>query len=341
MRLIVVGTEGSKRTQYMKKAADSLGVALEVMDWQSLEHGWKDGQLEGAVVKLDPPSYQTVHLYPMRQQLEQYRQKLELLEQYQQTPGQLSEEGCHFLNTPSGIWQLLDKRGSKERLLQKGGSVTRMLSGRFDCEEQLLDRMQEEHCYSVFLKPALFSGAAGVTALRIHPSRGRMAAYTSCRLEKGELVNTKQLFHLEDRGEIVPLLHKLLELDCVVEQWHPKEVFQGKSYDLRLVYQFGHIAWGVVRQSKGPITNLHLNNQARELSCLGLGRDVMEELEQLCGQAVSAFDGISMAGIDVLLERGTGKPRIIEMNGQGDLIYQDIYGENRIYREQVRRLCGK
>ena len=48
-----------------------------------------------------------------------------------------------------------------------------------------------------------------------------------------------------------------------------------------------------------------------------------------------------MAGIDLLLEKGTLRPRVIEMNGQGDLIYRDIYGENRIYREQARILAGQ
>ena len=46
-----------------------------------------------------------------------------------------------------------------------------------------------------------------------------------------------------------------------------------------------------------------------------------------------------MAGIDILLERKTMRPLIIEMNGQGDLIYQDIFGENNIYREQVEKIC--
>ena len=46
-----------------------------------------------------------------------------------------------------------------------------------------------------------------------------------------------------------------------------------------------------------------------------------------------------MAGIDILLEKKNMRPLIIEMNGQGDLIYQDIYGENNIYREQVGKLC--
>lgn len=47
-----------------------------------------------------------------------------------------------------------------------------------------------------------------------------------------------------------------------------------------------------------------------------------------------------MTGIDLLLEKGTMRPRVIEINGQGDLIYQDIYRENRIYQEQVRFLAG-
>ena len=43
-----------------------------------------------------------------------------------------------------------------------------------------------------------------------------------------------------------------------------------------------------------------------------------------------------MAGMDIMLGKHNLKPRIIEMNGQGDLIYQDIYQENKIYTEQIR-----
>ena len=42
-----------------------------------------------------------------------------------------------------------------------------------------------------------------------------------------------------------------------------------------------------------------------------------------------------------MLDRGSRKPRIIEINGQGDLIYQDIFSENKIYTEQVNMLSGK
>ena len=38
------------------------------------------------------------------------------------------------------------------------------------------------------------------------------------------------------------------------------------------------------------------------------------------------------------LEKESLTPRIIEMNGQGDLIYQDIFNENTIYRRQAELL---
>lgn len=205
--------------------------------------------------------------------------------------------------------------------------------------EQLLEQMQTRRCYSVFVKPRYFSGAAGVAAFRIHPSNGKMMLYTSCRIENAELINTKKLSKLTDQNEILSILNSLLALDCVVERWHPKADFHGKSYDLRVVFQFGHIAHIVVRQSKGPITNLHLNNQALDVQALGLDSRIIQNISEVCRHAMSGFSGLNMAGIDILLEKETMRPLIIEMNGQGDLIYQDIYEKNNIYREQVEKLC--
>ena len=50
--------------------------------------------------------------------------------------------------------------------------------------------------------------------------------------------------------------------------------------------------------------------------------------------------GLRSAGIDLLLDRGSLTPRVIEMNAQGDLIYQDIYQENKIYRHQAEIIKG-
>ena len=137
------------------------------------------------------------------------------------------------------------------------------------------------------------------------------------------------------------MINTILALDVMIERWYPKADFQGKSFDLRVVYQFGHIAHVVARGSKGPVTNLHLNNQEIDINELGLEQELMNEIETVCEDAVDLFPGLSMAGIDILIEKNSQKPYIIEVNGQGDLIYQDIYNDNRIYKEQIRRMICK
>lgn len=323
--VVLIGEEDSKRTHFMTQAAREEAVPLRLVNWDRLQQEW--GQLpEGAVVKIDPPSYQTVCLCDMQEQLGEYQHRL----------GMLSQSGCPFLNSPEAISRTLDKRQSKLSLQEAGVAVTQMFSGQLQTMEQLIELMRQCHCYSVFIKPRYFSGAAGVAAFRIHPVLGKMKLYTSCQLEKGQLVNTKRIFTLENVPEIERILEALSALDCIVEKWHSKASFQGKSYDLRVVYQFGHIAYIVVRQSKGPITNLHLNNQAMAVEALELEEETLCRISLLCRQAVSCFPGLRMAGIDVMLEKDSNRPLIIEMNGQGDLIYQDIYHRNSIYREQLQ-----
>lgn len=46
----------------------------------------------------------------------------------------------------------------------------------------------------------------------------------------------------------------------MVERWYAKAEYAGFSYDLRAVLQDGRLDFLLGRLSKGPITNLHLNN---------------------------------------------------------------------------------
>lgn len=330
--IVLIGDGGSKRTAFMKKAAESLGFPLRLLDWAAIGSEPDIGRLRGCAVKIDPPPAATASLEQMRAQLSGY---IEVLQK-------LARAECYFFNPPEAILQLLDKKYSKQRLQEHGILATQMFMPEIEDTGQLLDFMRQSRCYGVFIKPRYFSGAAGVAALRIHPVRGEMVLYTSCRVEQGRLINTKKLYQMRDTPDIVRLLGLLLHLECVIERWHPKAEVGKKSYDLRAVYQFGHIAHIVVRCSQGPVTNLHLNNQALELGALRHSvqnmQGMVREVESLCRRAVALFPGLAMAGVDILLEKDTLRPRIIEMNGQGDLIYQDIYGKNKIYREQVEKL---
>lgn len=387
MRIILIGDEASKRTIYLQKAANNIGVSLQVISWETIKYVFglemnsnlndksiisrrsivqtilpnsidlRDihialkekilqmqnkkntvleyelfdfEELKGAVIKIDPPSYETVQLGQMQGLLNSYKNNLQRM---MQIP-------CQYLNTPEMIWKLLDKKETKLQLQNCGVAVTKMFDLDIQSFQQLLELMKEKRCYSVFVKPRYFSGAAGVTAFRVHPVNEKMRVYTSCRMDDNRLVNTKKMVVLEDRQEIIFFMEQLLKIGCIVERWYPKAEFEGKSYDLRVVYQFGHIAYIVVRQSEGPITNLHLNNHATDIKQLGLSQEKFREIENICKQAMDVFPGLNMAGIDIMLEKGTLRPLIIEMNGQGDLIYQDIYGENLIYSEQIEWLMS-
>lgn len=333
-KLYLIGTKGSKRKDFFEKAAAGCQVPVEFIDWAEAEHA----DLSGGTVKIDPPAYATSDLWQMNGQVSAYRSRLRGLE----------NRGCVFLNTPSGIESVLDKFSCKKKLMEHGIAVTEMISEevlraeepeRADgAVERLEDMMRRCRASSVFIKPSCSSGAAGVVAYRKFPGSGREAAYTSCRVLGGELVNTKKICRMERREEIAALLRSVLSLGVIIERWHPKASYQGKSFDLRVVWQFGEIAFIVARQSGGPITNLHLNNAPLDWRKLGLAEGVVSEIRCICRDAMELFPGLMSAGIDILLEKGTLRPRIIEINGQGDLIYQDIYAENTIYKQQVERM---
>lgn len=326
--IVLIGSKDSKRTEFFLKAASQSGATVKFISWDSVKEGFNYGTLQGAAVKIDPPPCKVTEFGNMQ----------DILAGYQVLLKQLAQCSCTYLNTPDSILSVLDKEISKRILQEKGIRVTNMLAARPESATHLLDIIKESKAYSVFIKPVNYSGAAGVAAFRINPFNGRMKMYTSCRLSNGMLYNTKKLYMYEEDKEILDIISKLAGLGVIVEKWYPKDSFNGKSYDLRVVYQFGRIEYIVVRQSDGPVTNLHLNNQAADIRELGLSQEIISGIEEICNKAVSLFDGLKVAGIDVMLDKGSRKPRIIEINGQGDLIYQDIFSENIIYRKQAEFL---
>ena len=206
--------------------------------------------------------------------------------------------------------------------------------------EQLLDAMERHRVFQVFLKPIYGSGAAGAAAFRWQPHSGRVVLYTCGMVDSvtGRLVNTKRLRKFTDKNQVFSMVGRLLELDCVAERWYAKAEHDGFSYDLRAVVQDERMDFLLARLSSGPITNLHLNNHPLSEEELGLPSHIMDEVEQLCIRAAECFPGLRSAGIDILLEKGSLRPRIIELNGQGDLIYQDIFDKNKIYRHQAEMM---
>lgn len=363
---VLLGSRGTKRTIYFEKAARQNGLPFLFLEWVEWRRCGFPGDRE-LFVKIDPPVWTDGRLSHLNNLAASYQNDLLAIERD-------SAVSC-FLNPPSHLAALLDKNECKQTLTAAGIPVTQSLGTDIRDSGSLLSRMSDMRIFSVFVKPLAGSGAAGVTAFRIQPKTGRMAAYSCALPEPGDsgaqdnamyaqgtpahgphsqgtpahearsketrslesgLINTKKLRAFTDPAEILPLLDSLLSLGCIVERWYPKADFNGYSYDLRAVWQDGNLDYLLARLSKGPVTNLHLNNHPLDASSLLLPDHVTASIKELCQRACACYPGLNSAGIDILLEKGSLRPRIIEMNGQGDLLYQDIYGNNEIYSHQTR-----
>ncbi len=336
-RAVLLGNPDTKRTIYLERAAEKEGLSFFLIDWRNWREHLDRFSGKELFVKIDPPLWTSCSLDTLDSLTGDYIDTLWALDKM------IQERGIEFFNAPATIIELLDKLVCKRRLLKAGISVTESLVDAYVSEkngftvEQLFEQMKKRRIYQVFIKPVNGSGAAGVSALRIQPHTGRMVFYTCALIhENGELVNTKRLRRFSEPEEILPLLEHLLRMDCIVERWYAKEEYQGYSYDLRAVFQEGELDFLLGRLSSGPVTNLHLNNHPVEYKELGLSEKKIDEIILLCQRCVECYPGLRSVGIDILLEKGSQVPRVIEMNSQGDLIYQDIYNKNKIYRHQAK-----
>ncbi|MDE7310107.1 MAG: STM4014 family protein [Eubacterium sp.] len=337
---VLLGNAGTKRTDYFRQAAQQEKLPVFFVDWK--DYGkWKRQLFDGRgerLVKIDPPLWKSCSLGEMNRLVGDYIQKLDELSQM------AKRLPLEFFNHPQAIQMLLDKRACKKKLQEAGLAVTEMLEDPAFTQTdapaaQLVERMRCMGACQVFIKPLYGSGAAGVSAFRIQPKTGRMALYT-CAVEHPVhgLVNTKRLRCFTTQKEVFAVLNRILEIGCIIERWYAKAQSREYCYDLRAVVLDGRIEFLLGRLSKGPITNLHLNNHPLEVPALGIPDPVLEQIAFLCKHAAGCFPGLRCAGIDLLLEKGSLRPRIIEMNAQGDLMYQDIFHENRIYRREAQMM---
>ncbi|MCL1790263.1 MAG: STM4014 family protein [Peptococcaceae bacterium] len=373
MSLILLGHPDTERTEYFLKAAHDLKESVTLIPLPSFRDSvdsrcdhrpvtetaksenpytperqpykltFDFSRLKNQTVKIDPPPPASYPIDDLNTVMTCYHN---FLREIQRVPG------IKLLNSSDALWNTLDKFICKQRL-QKGGLPTTPALADSDGSPahitslgQLRQAMDTKRIRQVFIKPRLGSGAAGVVAYRFNPITGAETMETSSVFSRDRLHNTNRLRKTGNPDDIAATVNRVLALDAIVEEWIPKSSFHGKAFDLRIVYQFGCLEFIVARQSAGAITNLHLNDNALAVTELALSPALLSEIEILCFQAVALFPGLNAAGLDILLHKqnnpnaNTLAPMIIEINGQGDLIYQDIFAENRIYKSQIRRLTG-
>ena len=258
---------------------------------------------------------------------------------------QLAEvEDVRLLNPPADIRELFDKRACHARCREAECAVPDAFP-EVRSFEQLLELMRERKVQRVFLKLAHASSASGVVAL--YQGARRIEAITSAELVEQEgqpvLYNSLKVRRYKELSEIQTLVDLLCREGVHVERWMPKaSLSHGRTFDLRVVVIAGEARHFVVRESRSPLTNLHLGNRRgdgeRLMSLVGETR--WRALMQECERAARVYSRSFQVGVDLLLTPGFRQALILELNAFGDLLPGILWEGVETYQSEIGTLLG-
>lgn len=251
---------------------------------------------------------------------------------------------AHWINPPQHIASMFDKRKCWSLLEQQGVSVPGLpaTAGSIYHYESLKAAMTASGMNRLFIKLACGSGAAGVMAYQNNPRTGEELAITTIGYEErnGEIIfyNAGRMRRYREHNVIRMLVDYICREGAHIERWIEKESFGNKSFDVRQLVVNGEAAHTVLRLSSTPITNLHLRNERRMDVKELLTEEVERAVKETAVAALRAFPGCSVAGVDILVQKGSSKTYAIDMNPFGDLLYGALYKGLGTYEWQMRVL---
>lgn len=249
-------------------------------------------------------------------------------------------DGVQTMNDTDDIVTMFDKAVCRERLHKSDVPVAVALPEPRNFE-QLREDMRQAGMSRVFVKLANSSSASGVVALQL--GRQRMAATTSVELvsQSGELglYNSLRLRTYQRETEIAAMIDWLCREKVVAERWMPKAIANDKAFDLRLLAFPSGLRHAVVRQSRSPITNLHLGNSRGDWEAVRsrLG-DALPRLEATCRKISQSFPRTTCIAVDALIAPNFRDHAVIELNAFGDLLPGVLHAGQDAYQATIAEM---
>jgi glutathione synthase/RimK-type ligase-like ATP-grasp enzyme len=372
--LVLLGNLENRRAQFFLQAAAALGwESVQTLSWLDFlanpdaltaklaPDGWlriespgENFALEKALLALgaglpDSPRYLRLsaaevssldfrrgQILPMRQWYLGWRKTLDRVDQC------LNEvKGRRAMNPPGDIADMFDKARCHELFKAARVPVPRLL-GLPESFEHLRELMREAHCRRVFLKPCHSSSASGVVALET--SKTGWQAFSSVELtgETGPcgLFNSLRVRRYRESRQIAALIDAVCRHRCIAEAWFPKAGYGGQRFDLRVLVIARRAGHAVMRQSAGPITNLHLGNRRGDLEGLRgqMGESRWQEAVSVAEQAAAVFPDSLYVGVDLLAAPGFERFAIAEVNAFGDLLPHLLHEGRDTYGAELANL---
>ncbi|WP_338552843.1 STM4014 family protein [Paenibacillus sp. KS-LC4] len=249
-----------------------------------------------------------------------------------------------WVNDPADVAVMFDKRRCQQLLSQHGVPIPAMPApiGSIGDYESLLTAVQSSRMNRLFIKLAYGSGASGVIAYQRHPITGSEIAITTIGIEQHNkehvYYNSGKLQRYTDQSTIRLIIDWVCREGAQIERWIEKDSLDGSSYDIRQLVVNGSPCHAIARLSRTPITNLHLRNERRFITDGTLSAALKNQVEDTAVSALAAFNGSTVAGIDVLVQKKQGRTYICDVNPFGDLLYHAEHKGMNTYEWQMSLL---
>lgn len=240
------------------------------------------------------------------------------------------------LATPEAIAHVFDKAAFHTSCVAQGVAVAPGVEA--SSYGELCAVMEASRIGAVFVKLRFSSSAVGLGLYRHRP---RPMLLTTVRVQPEGWFNSRRLSRYTHGDDLAVVFEGLFAEGAHVEHAIPKAMLGGANFDCRVVMVDSEPAFVVVRQSRHPITNLHLGGWRGDVDAM-LARcpeAVWSAAMDDCRAVARSYGGLHL-GIDLLIERGFQGHRILEANAFGDLLPGLQREGMSVYDWEIHRVGG-
>jgi glutathione synthase/RimK-type ligase-like ATP-grasp enzyme len=249
--------------------------------------------------------------------------------------------GWRCLNAPAEIAELFDKRVTSRRFAAAGIPVPPSLPGGAEARtpDALREAVARAGARGIFVKLASGSSASCLGLYR--PRRGEAPEHLITSMEltpRGLIYNSLRVRRYTARGAIDAAVGFLLREGSQVELELPKARLDGHFFDTRALVVAGEPAFRVVRESRLPITNLHLGGRRGDPAAFEalVPRAVRDAADESCRRIARLYPGLLHIGVDVLYTDDLAGHAVVEANAFGDLLPNLSRDGMSVYRWEIR-----
>ena len=341
MHVAVIAQPGDRRAELARQALEAAGASVDIVPWTEVAARTIDPARfrSASVIRVDSTGESVDALNAVRlvggapEEIRSDPSRIGWSRAWYIGVVTLVDEIAHtapeipIVPHPSVIRLLCDKAATHQVLERAGVPVPPSL-GTIGSYADLLERCGPRGG-RVMVKPR--HGSASVGNVAVILGSDRVEAW--CAAEPGgDSPAPRYRSSLQLRryagSEVADLIDHLGPEGLHVERWFPKIGTGRGPVDVRVVVTDGRASHRVVRQGRGPFTNLHLGGGRVPAHRMppGLGPEVMARVDLVAEAAYRAVtdsvDGagkVAQMGVDVLVSTG-GRIAVCEVNAFGDLL---------------------